>query len=141
MEETTEIESESVVERADPELDRLASENEELKKEIRMRAAAYEVEAKLAMAGARTPGLLADKAKEAFQFDEDGKLANPEALVESLRRSYPEQFGRDVRVGSIDAGAGRNASPPLTRDALSRMSVAEIQRLDWDEVRDVLASK
>ena len=142
MEETTNMESEIDVDNADPEVGRLAAENEELRKEIRMRAAEYEIEGRLGAAGARTPGLLADKAREAFQFGEDGNLVNPEALIEDLRRSYPEQFGRDVpHVRSIDAAAGRNPSPPLTRDALSRMSVAEIQRLDWEEIRDVLSSK
>ena len=142
MEETRNSGRESEVGQPDPELERLAAENEELRQEIRMRIAAYDVENRLAAAGARTPGLLAGRAKEAFQFGEDGTLLNPEAIVESLRQSYPEQFGGDVpRVRSIDAAAGRNAAPPLTRDALSRMSVAEIQRLDWEEIRDVLSSK
>jgi hypothetical protein len=122
------------------EMQRLAAENAALREEIRMRAAAYEFESRLAVAGARSPGLLANDAKGAFQFGEDGKLVNTEALIERLRGSYPEQFGRDAPVGSIDAGAGRIAAPPLTRDALSRMSPADIQRLDWDEVRSALAA-
>lgn len=121
------------------ELERLTAENGALKEVIRMRAAAYEFESRLAAAGARSPGLLVKEAGMGFQFGEDGKLVNPEALVEQLRRGYPEQFGRDNPVGSIDAGAGRNAAPPLTREALSRMSPADIQRLDWDEVRSALA--
>jgi hypothetical protein len=122
------------------EIERLAAENAALRDQIRMRAAAYEIESRLAAAGARSPGLLMKDAKEAFQFGEDGKLVNTEALVERLRGSYPEQFGRDAGVGSIDAAAGRNAASPLTREALSRMSPADIQRLDWDEVRAALAA-
>ena len=121
------------------EVERLAAENEELKNEIRMRGAVYEMESRLATAGARSPGLLASEAAKGFQFGEDGKLMNPEAWVENLRRSYPEQFGHDVPAGSIDAGAGRNAAPPLTREALSRMTPDEIRRLDWEEVRSALA--
>ena len=121
------------------EMQRLAAENAALREEIRMRVAAYDFESRLAAAGARSPGLLANDAKGAFQFGEDGKLVNTEALIERLRGSYPEQFGRDVPVGSIDAGAGRSAAPPLTRETLSRMSPADIQRLDWDEVKSALA--
>ena len=123
-----------------PEVERLAVENEALRNEIRMRAAVYDFGYRLAAAGARSPELLAKSAMEAFQFGDDGALVNPEALIERMRNSYPEQFGRDVPVGSIDAGARRYAAPPLTREALSRMSSAEIQRLDWDEVKSALAS-
>ena len=141
MEETAiETEETTVTETAPAEVERLAAENEELRNEIRMRGAVYEIESKLAAAGARSPGLMAKEASERFQFGEDGKLANPEALIEKLRRAYPEQFGRDVPAGSIDAGAGRNAAPPLNREALSRMTPDEIRQLDWDEVKSALAS-
>lgn len=137
MEETTN--ETTLTETVPAEVERLAAENEELRNEIRMRGAVYDIEAWLATAGARSPGLLAKEAANGFQFGEDGSLANPEALVETLRRSYPEQFGRDVPAGSIDAGAGRNAAPPLTREALSRMTPEEIRRLDWDEVKSALS--
>ena len=139
MEETERETAETGGNKTAGEMERLAAENAALREEIRMRAAAYEFESRLAAAGARSPGLLVKEASEGFQFGEDGKLVNPEALIEQLRRGYPEQFGRDAGVGSIDAGAGRNAAPPLTREALSRMSPADIQRLDWDEVRSALA--
>ena len=129
-----------VTETVPVEVERLAAENEELRSEIRMRGAVYDIEKRLAAAGARSPGLLAKEASEGFQFGEDGTLASPEALIENLRRSYPEQFGRDVPAGSIDAGAGRNAAPPLNREALSRMTPNEIRELDWEEVRAALAS-
>ena len=129
-----------VTETVPVEVERLAAENEELRSEIRMRGAVYDIEKRLAAAGARSPGLLAKEAAGGFQFGEDGTLANPEGLIENLRRSYPEQFGRDVPAGSIDAGAGRNAAPPLNREALSRMTPNEIRELDWEEVRAALAS-
>ena len=135
MEETKTVDTET----ATSEIQKLAAENAALREEIRMRAAAYEFESRLTAAGARSPGLLAKEASEGFQFGEDGKLVNQEALIQRLRSNYPEQFGRDAPAGSIDAGAGRNAAPPLTREALSRMSPADIQRLDWDEVRSALA--
>jgi hypothetical protein len=139
MEETELENTEAVGSQAKGEVERLAAENAALREEIRMRVAAYDFESRLAAAGARSPGLLANDAKGAFQFGEDGKLVNTEALIERMRGRYPEQFGRDIPVGSIDAGAGRSAAPPLTRETLSRMSPADIQRLDWDEVKSALA--
>ena len=121
----------------DPGVEALAAENEALKSEIRMRAAAYDIETRLARAGARSPKLLSEQAKAGFQFDEEGRLVNAAAMIENLRRSYPEQFS----APSIDAGAGRNSGPTLTKEALSQMTPAEIQRLDWAEVRTVLAGR
>jgi hypothetical protein len=112
----------------------LAEENEALKAEIRMREAVYEIKTRLAQAGAKSPGLLTDRATESFQFSDDGGLTNPEAVVEHLRKAYPEQFP----AASIDATAGRNTRPTLTKAALARMTPAEIQRLDWAEVRSAL---
>ena len=132
--ETTEIEP---VQPMLPGMEDLAAENEALKSEIRMRAAAYDIETQLARAGARSPKLLSEQAKAGFQFDEEGRLVNSAAMIENLRRSYPEQFS----APSIDAGAGRNSGPTLTKEALSQMTPAEIQRLDWAEVRTVLAGR
>jgi len=119
-----------------PGMEYLAAENEALKSEIRMRTAAYDIETQLARAGVRRPKLLSEQAKAGFQFDDEGRLVNAAAMIENLRRSYPEQFS----ATSIDAGAGRSSGPTLTKEALSRMSLAEIRRLDWAEVRTVLAS-
>ena len=122
-----------------PGLEELAAENEKLKAEIRMRDAIYDVETRLANVGARSPGLLVERAKESFQFSDEGDLTNAEAVVEHLRRSWPEQFAPDPQP-SIDASAGRITRPTLTKEALARMTPAQIQRLDWNEVKSALAS-
>ena len=78
---------------------------------------------------------------DSLQFDGDGKVVNAAATVEKLRREFPEQFGRETPP-SIDAGAGRGSSAShLTKDALSKMKPAEVARLDWSEVRRVLAER
>lgn len=118
-----------------PGMEELAAENEALKAEIRMRSAVYDVETRLTQAGARSPNLLAERAKASFQFSDEGELSNAEAVIEHLRRTWPEQF----TPVSIDASAGRTARPTLTKEALARMSPAEIQRLDWNEVKATLA--
>ena len=120
-------------------MERLAAENAELKAAVRIAAAKEQIVASLGRAGARSPSLLFDAAKGDLQFAEDGQLTNSAAIVERLTREFPEQFGTD-RPASIDAGAGRVATPALTRDALSRMSATEIAKLDWTEVRQVLSA-
>ena len=120
-------------------MERLAAENAELKTAVRVAAAKEQITLSLAKAGARSPALLFDAAKGDLQFSGDGTLANSAAIVERLAREFPEQFGTE-RPASIDAGAGRVAAPALTKEALSRMSASEIAKLDWAEVRNVLAA-
>jgi isopentenyl diphosphate isomerase/L-lactate dehydrogenase-like FMN-dependent dehydrogenase len=114
----------------------LANENAQLRAELHIRTAVYNIESRLAKAGARTPNLIAASAKEQFQFDDKGTLNNAEAVVDHLRRTYPEQFA----VSSIDASAGRTPRPTITKEALARMKPEEIQRLDWAEVRAALSA-
>lgn len=117
----------------------LEAENEQLKTIIRVNRAKEQIVASLGRAGARSPALLFDAAKGELEFGEDGQLTNSAAIVERLTREFPEQFGVE-RPPSIDAGAGRVAAQALTKEALSRMSTSEIAKLDWAEVRNVLAA-
>ena len=117
----------------------LAQENRSLKAELHMRTAAYDIETRLAKAGARTPDLIVESAKGSFQFDDNGKLTNPDAILDDLKRRYPEQFAGE-KIPSIDATAGRTQRPTITKEALARMTPAEIQRLDWNEVRAALSA-
>jgi len=124
----------------DPVIETLREENEALKGEIRIRSAIYDIETQLAKAQARSPKLLAEQAKASFQFDTDGKLANAAAVMDHLQKTFPEQFGTELPTGSIDGGAGRNTGPALTKEALSQMTPAQINGLDWKEVRSVLSN-
>lgn len=135
-EKTTETRPETEMDEAE----RLRAENESLRAEMYMRSAIYDIETRLAAAGARSPKLLSIHAKPDLQFDEEGKPINTAAIVEHLRSSFPEQFAPEPSGGSIDGGAGRISGPTLTKEALSRMSPAEIQRLDWAEVSGVLST-
>lgn len=116
------------------------AETEELKKTLRMRDAREEITTALTKAGAKSPGLLFDSAKDSLQFDADGKAVNAAALVEQLKTSFPEQFGVERPSASIDGGAGATgASAYLTKEKLARMTPGEIAKLDWQDVRKVLA--
>ena len=125
------------------EVERLREENGRLRAEVRMRAAVYELEAGLAAAGATSPRLLVEAAKEMFEYAEGGKVANAGERLGRLRASYPEQFGqgggRRGRLPSIDAGAGYPGDDVLTREQLAAMSPAEIARLNWEDVKAALA--
>lgn len=116
------------------------AETEELKTTLRMRDAREEMTAAFQKAGARSPELLFNSAKESLQFDGEGKAANTAALVEQLKKSFPEQFGVERPSGSIDGGAGAGSETAyLTKEKLARMTAAEISKLDWQDVRKVLA--
>ncbi|MGH9819567.1 MAG: hypothetical protein ACRD43_05305, partial [Pyrinomonadaceae bacterium] len=118
----------------------LQAENESLRELIRLRDAREQLVGELQKAGARSPGLLFAHAADGLQFDTDGRLVNAAATVEKLRRAYPEQFGRDA-APPIDAGAGGQTGSYLTKAALSKMKPADIARLDWAEVRQVLSGQ
>jgi hypothetical protein len=120
-----------------PSLDDLSSEIDRLKHDSHIRTAVYDIETRLRQSGARSPKLLAEQAKDQFQLSDEGELTNAEAVIEHLRKTYPEQFAPP----SIDASAGRSARPKLTKEALARMTPAEIRRLDWQEVRSALQER
>lgn len=126
-------------------LNELQAENEQLKATIRLSEAHRQITGELGRAGARSPELLFNSVRDALQFADDGTLLNAAAITKKLRDAHPEQFtteqfGTQQPVGSIDAGAGIAATPPLTRDALAKMKPAEIAELDWNDVKRVLAN-
>ena len=125
----------------DPETERLRAENNELRNTIRMRDARDRIGQLLTAADARSPELLLAAVTDEMQFDEAGGLENAAALVERLKRTFPEQFGMSRTHGSADAAVGsRSAMQVLTADSLARMTPAQIQKLDWAEVRRVLST-
>jgi hypothetical protein len=117
-----------------PDIAELTQENAHLKAELRMRTAIYDIETRLAQAGAKSPNLLTDRAKDTFEFSDEGELINAEQVVEHLKQAYPAQFPNY----SIDAAAGRTPRPTLTKQALAQMTIPEVQQLDWNEVRSAL---
>jgi hypothetical protein len=118
-------------------LDKLRTENEQLKASIRLAEAHRQITAELAKAGARSPELLFASVRDHLQFADDGTLINAAALIAKLTTDFPEQFGKEP-AESIEAGSGRSAPPVWSKKALARMSPAEIAKLDWDEVRRTL---
>jgi hypothetical protein len=123
-----------------PDVDALIAENESLRQEVRERDARDEISELLRSAGARSPELMFEAAKSDLQFADDGRLANAEALIGRLRAKFPEQFGSFVPQPAIDGGAGTIPAAILTKEALSKMKPADIARLNWDDVREVLSA-
>jgi hypothetical protein len=123
-------------------LDELRRENEELKAAARLRNARESMTTELERAGARSPELLFEAVTGELEFDTEGELLNAATLAAKLRAKFPEQFRVQRRAASIDAGAGSGARHrQLTADMLARMKPSEIAKLDWAEVRAVLAAE
>lgn len=125
---------------SDNDISQLRAENEQLKATIRNAAAHRQITGELGRVGARSPELLFEAVKGDLQFADDGSLANTSAIVERLRRDFPEQFGVVTPPASIDAGAGTAPVPRLSKDALAKMKPAEIAKLDWEDVKRTLAA-
>jgi len=122
-------------------IESLEGENLELKRSSQLAQARNAAVTALGRLGAVSPALLFEAAELELQFDETGAVVNLEAQLATLQRKYPEQFAVVPRIPTtIDAGAGRSAPPQLSKEALSRMTPAEIAELDWNDVRRVLAS-
>ena len=126
----------------DPEVEKLRTENTALQNMLRMRDARDELTRSLADAGARSPMLLFAAAKDDLQFSDDGKLQNTAAIVAHLKSTHPGQFGIQRPDTSIDGGAGTLASTQmLSAEGLSKMTPAQIQKLNWDDVRRVISER
>ena len=120
-------------------LARLREENERLRAAIRNVEAHRQITGELERVGARSPGLLYEAVKSELEFGPDGAVKNSAAVVERLRRKFPEQFKAQRTLPSIDAGAGTIELPSLTKEALAKMKPADIAKLDWEEVKRTLS--
>jgi|GEM_PF-5107944 len=63
--------------------------------------------------------------------------------IEDLRKEIDElkrRLDENKSIPPIDAGAGVNNEPALTREVLAKMSPAEISLLDWAAVTRVLSA-
>lgn len=122
--------------------ERLKQENEELKAGNRLRDAKDEVVAALKAAGNNSPELAFRAIQGDLKFDEKtGKLLNAKDLIDGFKTSYPEQFGTEKPGEGIDGGAGQGAgTAKLTKEALSKMSPSEIQKLNWEDVKKAMAA-
>ena len=123
-----------------PDVAALIAENEALRQGARLRDARDQISALLRSAGARSPELLFETAKSGLQFGEDGQVQDPESIVDDLKRKFPEQFGGFAPQPTIDAAAGTSKVSTLTKETLARMKPADIARLNWDDVRQVLSN-
>jgi len=123
---------------SDGDLARLRAENDRLRSTMRNAAAHRQITGELGRIGARSPELLFEFVKGDLQFTDDDAVVNAAALIEKMRRQFPEQFG--TQTAGIDAAAGQAIPPRLSKEALGRMTAAQIAELDWNDVKRVLAT-
>lgn len=139
---TTPAEAPPEINQPDPEASRLRDENDELKRTLQMRDARDSVVQTLTTMGAASPELLFAAVKDQLQFDTDGAVVNAAAIVQHLKKTYPDQFGPRRSHTSIDGGAGASSNRQLiSAESLARMTPSQIQKLDWAEVRRVLSER
>jgi len=76
--------------------------------------------------------------REIVQLDEDGAILNPEEVLAYFVKHWGEFFGKVQPVG-VDVGSshGASARPAYTKEALAKMSAAEINK-NWELVREAL---
>lgn len=114
----------------------------ELEEQIRLRDAKESGLDALKAAGARSPELMWEVLRGRLEFDDKGNAKNLDALVASFKTTYAEQFGIEKPGETIDGGAGQpGTGTKLTKEKLAAMSPAEIQKLDWEEVKKVMAGQ
>lgn len=115
----------------------------DLKNTIRLRDAKDEVVAALTKEGAKGTDLMWKAIKGEIEFDEKtGKATNLKELIKDLKADYPDSFGEPKPTEGIDGGKGQDQNTgTLTKEKLAAMSPKEIQALDWEEVKKVMAAK
>lgn len=119
--------------------ERKDAEIAEYKTQLRMRDAKDIVIAALEKAGTKATGLMWNAIKGDLEFDDKGKLTNLDSLVKDLQADYPDQFGTPKPGESIDAAGKTTGGGTLTKEKLAKMMPAEINALDWEEVKKVMA--
>jgi hypothetical protein len=124
-------------------LEKAQSRIKELEEANRTRDAKDTVVEALKKAGSKSPELLWKAMKSDLEFDDKGNLKNLDALVASSKTDFADQFGEPKPDGTIEGGAGQQSTSAsgLTKEKLAAMKPAEIQQLDWEEVKKVMAEK
>jgi len=81
---------------------------------------------------------LADYERGLVQLDSDGTILNPDEVLEYFVKHWGEFFGK-VEAKGVDVGSshGASARPAYTKEALAKMSAAEINK-NWELVREAL---
>lgn len=128
------------------------SEVDRLKKELADSKAAAETAAAQAKAGRLSGASLAAAARLGFadpedaqrfldadkvDWSDDGAPTNVQALLEAVLNAKPYLKASFTQPPDLGQGARGRAGIPLTRDAIAKMTPAEINAR-WDEVQEVM---
>lgn len=128
------------------------SELDRLKKELAAKDAAIEAAAAQAKAGRLAGASLAAAARlgfadpedaqrfldaDAIEWDDAGSPKNVAALLESVLKAKPYLKASFTQPPDLGQGSRGRAGVPLNRDAIAKMTPAEINAR-WDEVQEVM---
>jgi hypothetical protein len=120
--------------------ERKDAELQDLRSQLQMRDAKDQVTAALEKAGVRSADLMWKAIRGDLVFGPDGKLTNLDGLLKDLTADYPDEFGVRKPSESIDASDKGKGGETLTREKLAKMTPAEINTLDWNDVRKVMSA-
>lgn len=128
------------------------SEVEKLRKELTEKNAAIEAAAAQAKAGRLAGASLAAAARlgfadpedaqrfldaDAIEWDDNGAPKNVQALLEAVLKAKPYLKASFTQPPDLGQGSRGRAGVPLTREAITKMTPAEINAR-WDEVQEVM---
>lgn len=121
--------------------ERTKAEMDDLRLQIKERDARDAVNVAAAKLGVKNSSLVYKLVKDDLEFDDKGKISNLAEVFDSAKTEYPDLFDTKPNQ-SIDAGAGTTKTGDvLTKEKLAKMTPAEINALDWNDVQKVLTAK
>lgn len=111
--------------------ERKDAELAETKAALRERDARDAVKDAAVKAGVKNPDLFYKAVKSDLEFDDAGNVKNLKDVLESSRTEMPELYAgaaaaKPTPEGGADAGEGKNPPATLTKEAIEKMSEAEI---------------
>ena len=102
--------------------ERLKSDLEDARKQLRERDTKDAVQTEASKLGAKNTGLIYKAVKDDLTFDKDGKPENLKDVLTQAKKDFPELFGSNSN-GSADGGMGKTPTPNNSLDNQIRQAL------------------
>ena len=96
--------------------ERLKSDLEDARHQLRERDTRDAVQTEAAKLGAKNAGLIYKAVKDDLTFDSSGKLENLKDVLTQAKKDFPELFGTNAAAGSADGGEKGQPLPRSMND-------------------------
>jgi hypothetical protein len=102
--------------------DTATAEIEAMRGELRRERALNKLSAAATQAGFLTPDLILNFVDlDETKFDKNGNVVDADKVVESLKTTYPQMFGKPATLGNGDGAAGGSRNSDRSGDMNSRI--------------------